>query len=779
MTPKVRVSDPLQLLPYQTGVIFTASTKKAGEGDTSSQLDVQQRAVQLGTPVPIVFGKYVDQPGTDADHGGIFISPGATKVRYEIDEITNELTLKICLVLSEGYLPQPKVQDIYQRTCRRGQAVWAYDKLAGPYFAPGTFTKNGGSITITWNGPSYTGSDAGTYEDLTTLYYRNDFAAGDDTYTRQIHVFIREGIHVPRMIPGTVGSSNNMIDLALYLIRATSRVPELLIDTIQMFIAANYVQANGFTWDGVVDQGINLEDWMQQMAGYFLLRVGDKNGKKGFRPLLPYNGMTYLISTNPVSWVFGFTEEHIVPDSFQIEYINLEDRKPICAQMVWRQQPPYDVGFIRTTEVRIDGEAPDGPYEQYDMSQFCTREDHAVKVGAYQLARRKYVTHALRIKVKPDSFNTTLVLGNIVRVQLRRETEPGIVSFHDYLYEVEKINKTASGAVELDLMHFPIDALGRSILALYVAGAEGTGYLYDIDRNEYTCDNEDNVDDDTPVDPTDPGDGNNPEEPDTDVDLPAPDVLDPNDPTPPTDRPVFPGGTPTTGYPPSGSPTGNNPSDPFDTDTPGGGGTIGGIPTDRPLLPGDEITYTPPCCPAEVLMYAIDYDTGERLQEAPVAIGTAIVGDCEVRFELLNEYLFDTATAFEFTHRCVDPGAPDGYGDEIFGGITTAVGGQSGSVGGPFVSGTLRVRFNNNGLYYDGNWLVPKGLGGWFAYRLPSPGPFTFKWFFVSIASNGTKSDPTVLPKITITGDDQAVSLNTVLEFTLDGAPYSPPYENY
>ena len=178
-------------------------------------------------------------------------------------------------------------------------------------------------------------------------------------------------------------------------------------------------------------------------------------------------------------------------------------------------------------------------------------------------------------------------------------------------------------------------------------------------------------------------------------------------------------------------------------------------------------------------MYAIDYDTGVRLQDAPVAIGTAIEGDCEVRFEIFNEYLFDTATAFEFTHRCVDPGAPDGYGDEIFGGITTAVGGQSGSVGGPFVSGTLRVRFNNNGFYYDGNWLVPKGLGGWFAYRLPSPGPFTFKWFFVSIASNGTKSDPTVLPKIIITGNDQEVSLNTVLEFTLDGAPYSPPYENY
>jgi hypothetical protein len=367
-----------------------------------------------------------------------------------------------------------------------------------------------------------------------------------------------------------------------------------------------------------------------------------------------------------VSWKFGFTEEHLVPDGFQIEYIPLTERKPICAQMMWRQQPPNDIGFVRSTEVRIDGEALEGPYEQYDMTQFCTREDHAVKVGAYQVARRKYVTHSLRIRVKPDSYNTLLVLGDIVRVQLRRENEPGVVSFHDYLYEIEKINKTQTGVVEFDLMHFPIDSLGRSILALYVAGAEGTGYMYDLGRNEYSCDDPDNVDDDTPVTPTDPGDGNNPDTPDTDVDLPQPGT-DVNN--PPDDAPVFtpgsavgggPGGT--TGIAPSGSPTGNNPADPFDTDTPGGGGTIGGIPVDRPLLPGDEITYTPPCCPAEVRLWAIDPNTGVRLTTSPIAIGTAIEGDCEVRFELFDEYLFDYGTHFEADARCVDPSSPDGYG---------------------------------------------------------------------------------------------------------------------
>ena len=674
---KLRISDPLALLPYQTGVIFRSTSGNKVKDDPGTWLNTQQRSVELGTPVPIVFGLFVDNVGTDDDYGGVFVSPPATKIRYDLNTTTNQVTTKLTMVLSEGYVPQPQVRDVYQRTCRRGIMVWAYNKLAGPYFQAGNYTTgSGGGVTVIF--PSYAGSDAGTYEDMTTLYYTNQFAANDDTWQNQVHVFVRQGMHVTKLAGGGVGPSNNMVDLAYYLIQKTSRVPSLLIDSAAMSVAAWFTEVNGFTWDGILDEPANLEDWMREMAGFFLLRVSEKNGKKGFRPLLPITLATYQIATGSVSWKFGFTEEHLVPDGFQIEYIPLTERKPICAQMMWRQQPPNDIGFVRSTEVRIDGEALEGPYEQYDMTQFCTREDHAVKVGAYQVARRKYVTHSLRIRVKPDSYNTLLVLGDIVRVQLRRENEPGVVSFHDYLYEIEKINKTQTGVVEIDLMHFPIDSLGRSILALYVAGAEGTGYMYDLGRNEYSCDDPDNVDDDTPVTPTDPGDGNNPDTPDTDVDLPQPGT-DVNN--PPDDAPVFtpgsavgggPGGT--TGIAPSGSPTGNNPADPFDTDTPGGGGTIGGIPTDRPLLPGDEITYTPPCCPAEVLLYAIDYDTGERLQEAPVAIGTAIVGDCEVRFEILAEYIFDTATAFYFTHRCVDPGSPDGYGNELPGGTTPASG---------------------------------------------------------------------------------------------------------
>jgi hypothetical protein len=51
----IRISDPLSLLPYQTGLIAPPLEQTAAVGQ--SQLDTDQRAVLLGEPVPIVFGR--------------------------------------------------------------------------------------------------------------------------------------------------------------------------------------------------------------------------------------------------------------------------------------------------------------------------------------------------------------------------------------------------------------------------------------------------------------------------------------------------------------------------------------------------------------------------------------------------------------------------------------------------------------------------------------------------------------------------------------------------
>ena len=702
------IGGPMVLLPGADTPLQQAGA------EASSALDSRQRAIVIGDPVPIVFGKRVQRTtykwsGDTATAitytvGGVFVSPGATEGRFSNDATTNELSVKFHLVLSQGDMPQLQLRDVFQRACRVGTWKQTYDRRAGTW-TPGNFITAVAGKEL-WNCPIFCGT-SGYYDDLTTLSYENTHADGDQTWDRQVHCFVREGIIVDRLIEGTAGSSNNVCDLAIYLIKQSSRFPDDLIDTATFTTAANFTETQQLYYNGEFKDSQNLEDWLQRISTYFLMRVSDKNGKKAFRPRVPITD-AYAIDTGVVTPVFTFSEDHLLPDGFEIEWIPYADRRPTIMQMLWRQQPEDDIGIVRSSLVNIVNKFDDLPIEQHDMSAFCASELHAVKAGTYLAAKRAFVSHTLRVRVKPDAYNSTLTLGDVVRVRLQRETDPDAVSWHDYFYEVERINKTFSGAVELDLIHYPIDANGRSVLALYVAAAQIKGYEYPTGRSTFTCDtpgrdeNETLLDDDggdlpglpdpdtdwTPVDPA--GDPTDPSWPADSPTWPS-DQPDPNEPDAPTvPDPEWPDGTDDPDDPNNeagrdsnvggggsgGVPTQPNPADPIDSvpdSGAGGGGTIGGLPSDRPLLPGDTLTYTPPCCPAEVLMYAIDFDTGVRLQEAPVAVGTAIVGDCEVRFEILNEYLFDSGTAFEFTHRCVDPGSPDGYGDELPGGTTPKV----------------------------------------------------------------------------------------------------------
>lgn len=636
----IQISDPLSLLPYQTGAIESPLKEQAAKGQ--SELDAKQKYIIIGEPIPIVFCRRVDNVG------GVFVSPGATEGRFANHSTTNLLTVNIHLVLSEGDMPQLQLRDVYQRACRVGTWAQTYDRRAGT-FTPGNFITTVANTTF-WNCPYYCGT-SGLYTNLTTLSYLNTHADGDVSWDKQVHCFVRQGMQIERIIDEVVGSSSNMIDLALYLIRESSRFPELMLDLDAMLLAAQFTNANGLFYNGIFKESTNLEDWLQATAKNFLLRFSDKNGKKGFKPRLPIDN-AYAIDVTAIDWVFAFTEEHLVPNGFEIEYIPLSERKPICAQMMWRQQPDNDIGLIRTTEVRFTDEAPDGPFEQLDLSVFCTSENHAVKVGAYYLAQRKYVTHTLRLKVKPDAFSSTLTLGDIVRVQLRRETDAADVTFHDFLYEVERINKSITGIVELDLMHFPIDSQGRSLVALNVAAAVGPGYVYTTGRVDFACDIAGRDVDTTPLPDTG---GNLPDMPDSNDT--SEDLTD-NGPEAPPDE-------------------GNdNPEDPFEPDPPGGPGSFNGL--SNPPQEGETANIVPPCPGGKICWYRVTKSLVANIDEARTAPRTLI--QCQT----LGNSGWESGGSLILTNddidhyiiaevRCPDEGRPDGFGDVVDSGITEPV----------------------------------------------------------------------------------------------------------
>lgn len=466
-------SDPLAFLTALGGVVGTPLTEGGASG--ADNLDQKQRSAVIGEPIPIVFCRRT------GGAGGVLISPPATEARFE-DDASSNITASYHLVLSEGQIDSIQVRDVFQRSCRVGSFSQTYDRRAGTFVA-GNFIDN----TPNLEAPTYCGT-SGTYDGLSTMAFSVTIPAGFDQWNRQVHCFIRGGIYITRLLDSVTGPSNNVADLSLYLLRNSSRVPEAMIDTATSFLAAaTFTNANGFWFNGVVSKSTNLRDWIGSTLQYFLLRQARIGGKEALKPLVATNA-NGTIKTTAVSWAFTFTERHIIPGSFEITYSPLADRKPFCAVMLWRQQDDLGIPVMRNTEVRYTGTAVDGPYEQHDLSGFCSTENHAVKVGAYILSKRRHVTHRLQLGVKPDGYNPTLGAGDLVRVRMERIASTGADSVHDYLYEVDRIGKNIGGEVQLDLTHFPVDASLASVVALEVNAATGSGLLLPTGLSGITCD---------------------------------------------------------------------------------------------------------------------------------------------------------------------------------------------------------------------------------------------------------------------------------------------------
>lgn len=470
----IKAADPLALVAIQAGRIGTPSREDGAAGGGS--LDTQQRAVELGEPVPIVFGRRRNGAG------GIFISPGATEARFENDT-SNAVTAFYHLVLSEGEIDSIAVRDVFQRSCRVGSHTQTYNRRAGTW-TPGNYIVQRAGYDKP-ECPYYCGS-VGTYPNMSTLSFQVTIPDGFDQWNRQVHLFIRGGMHVTRLYDSTVGPSDNFADLVQWML-SSRMVPSSLVDTTALSSAATFLEVNGFTCNCWLTESRNYADLLAEWAPYFLLGEINNAGKRGLRPLLPTNG-DGTINTGVINWEYIFTEDTILPGSLEIEYTSLADRQPFVVQLTWRQELDDDMAIIRTAEVRYAGTAESGPYESHDLSAFCTREDHAVKVGAYILAKRTYATHTIRFAARPQAHNRILVPGDIIRVKMARQASTAGTSYHDYLYQVERITKTLAGDVAYECVHFPIGTDGKSLVAADVAAATGTGILLTSYKTGVGCD---------------------------------------------------------------------------------------------------------------------------------------------------------------------------------------------------------------------------------------------------------------------------------------------------
>jgi hypothetical protein len=656
-------------LEIQSGQVTTPNEEAAAAGD--SALDVPQRAISIGEPVPIVFARRRN------GQGGVLVSPGATEARFENDN-SNAVTAYYHLVLSEGEIDPIPVKDVFQRSCRTGTHIQTYNRRAGTW-APGNaiVQRSGYSLPVC---PYYCGT-TGAFPDISTMSFQSGaIPDGFDLWNRQVHVFVRGGMHVARYEDSATGPSDSFADLYRWMLDKTSRVPAELIDEDGLEAADTFLRANGFTCNCWITESQNLAEWGIKWAPYFLLVTSSANGKRGLRPVLPTT-VAGAIETGPITPVFTFNEDTIIPNSFSVEYISMSERQPFVAQMIWKQTLEDDIGIVRTSDVRIAGTAYDGPFESHDLSEFCTSENHAAKVGAYIVAKRIYTTHTATFTTKPGEHGTLATPGSIVRVRLVREGTGTAIGYHDYLYQVERVSKTLAGDLGYECTHFPINDLGQSIVALSIAGTEASGVLMSSNRTGVTCDVNSSTDNTLPSDSGTSiewdGDDNPYGEP---VDLP--DFFDPDtDPFAPQ------------------MPNGSDPDDGGEIDGGSGGGVFGntdpllwtwgnsgsdgdglGIDDDETddtsdVYPGDELAADPDAgddCTLVFLWYSIDPETGDIIKRKSATIGPgAPATDTETSYIVLPE---DEGLEVHFAYSKFCPGDTEPEsGDKNFGVVQPTV----------------------------------------------------------------------------------------------------------
>lgn len=678
----IRVQDPLFLLSAQTGLSVGELSTKAADGNP--QVNKPQEALKTGEPIPILFARFRNSAG------GVMAQPKITEgyfanpiVEEDYDygsttakNVFQAFQIKYLYVLSEGELPLMQVRDVFFGTDRIGTYNQTYNGRAGAWspgnavddhftdiiLTPtnGVFNYNPFNLTqgqsarlgnTVWykssvalhqqpykesSFPTFCGT-SGSYSGLTTLSFEYQTSASAKAkLDKSLSIFVRNGLQVARLVDGVTGSSDNFVDLVKYLFQAGNRLADDLIDNTALTTAAKFTDANGLLFNGALTKSQNLLDWLQATCVNFLLRLSNSGGKFGLLPRLPYN-TDHTIKTTQVTPEFTFTEAHIVDGGFEVEYISLEDREPVCFVVQWRQQPEADFGLVRTVQVRYTGEAASGPFVSIDLSNYCISENHAVKVGAFRLAQRKHITHHLRLTVREGSYNSTLVVGDLVRVRLRRETSEGEVEYHDKLYEINRVEKTFASTISYDLTHFPIDAQGRSIIAREVVDAIGAGNIIDVGRS--TFDGDENSGTATTTVGTSSGGGgsNQPAAGDTEVDLTPDDGDEP-----------YPEGE-------------NNPEDSLDE-------SLDSTDSLGPATVGDnvEIPASDLACDGRVCFYRQDKTTGERtLKEC---VNKPISGPYQSSITTDDIDHFIVAIG-----QCPDPSDPSGFGPEINLGQTESV----------------------------------------------------------------------------------------------------------
>jgi len=323
-------------------------------------------------------------------------------------------------------------------------------------------------------------ADYTNFADITFLQINGDIYDPPDngsypTTTRQICLYYENGVNVDLYSGGlvsgqyAVGPSNQFVDFAMLLFTQLKRANgsatfdiAMPINVTNMQNLATFANQYGLHFNGMLEQSVNVIDYISSTAPFFLLSFISVGGQYRLEPLLPLNG-SYAIQTTAITPVIVFDEDNILPGSYSKVYFNLDERRNVRVSLLWREADPLIIGIQRTTSIRYTATVSDAPIVQYDMTDFCTSAAHATMYGKYELARRKYSTHS--ISLQTPLLTTALKPTSIIKVERQRVNSHGNNRTEIDHYQVTDIKHETFGITSITAEHFPLNASNISVIS--------------------------------------------------------------------------------------------------------------------------------------------------------------------------------------------------------------------------------------------------------------------------------------------------------------------------
>ena len=95
-------------------------------------------------------------------------------------------------------------------------------------------------------------------------------------------------------------------------------------------------------FNGVIDQSVNVVEYVTSMAPFFLLSFISENGRYSLQPLLPLSSNS--IDVSALTPVKTFTEADILPGSFSKVYFDQAQRRDFNVSIIFRESSAQEIG---------------------------------------------------------------------------------------------------------------------------------------------------------------------------------------------------------------------------------------------------------------------------------------------------------------------------------------------------------------------------------------------------------------------------------------------------